>query len=408
MAANGKHLSRREWLKGAGTIGLGSFLGSTGGLNRFLEASAGEDETPQIVSTRPFGKTGVRVSILSLGGMFHIPSNQLLLKQALKWGVTHWDTAPSYGGGDSEKGIGMFFKRYPEVRKKVFLVTKSGARKPDGMTELLHQSLDRMKTDYVDLYFIHGLKDIQELNEETRRWVEKAKVQGKIKFFGFSTHSNMEKCMAAAAGLGWIDAVMTVYNFRLMHEERMKEAVEACVEAGIGLTAMKTQGGGSVRIENETELALAGRFLEKGFTDKQARLLAVWENPRIANICSQMPNLTVLMSNVDAALKQAALSGADRRLLQKYALETRSSYCAGCSNLCESALNEEVPISEVMRYLMYYHSYGDPDRAKKLFARLSAEQHERLKKMDFSAAERKCPQRLEIGKLMGEAVRLLC
>lgn len=45
------------------------------------------------VPKRPFGKTGDKVSILGLGGMFDIPSNQLLLKQSIKWGVTYWDTA---------------------------------------------------------------------------------------------------------------------------------------------------------------------------------------------------------------------------------------------------------------------------------------------------------------------------
>ena len=65
------------------------------------------------VATRPFGKTGAEVSILSLGGMFDIPNNQLLLKQAVRWGVTYWDTANSYMGGRSEEGIGDYFTSYP-------------------------------------------------------------------------------------------------------------------------------------------------------------------------------------------------------------------------------------------------------------------------------------------------------
>ena len=84
------------------------------------------------IPTRPFGATGVNVSCLSLGGMFDIPSNQLLLKQALKWGVTYWDTADCYEGGNSEIGIGEFLKKYPETRQKIFLVTKSDRRDPRG------------------------------------------------------------------------------------------------------------------------------------------------------------------------------------------------------------------------------------------------------------------------------------
>ena len=229
-------------------------------------------------------KTGANVSILSLGGMFNIASNQMLMKQAMKWGVTYWDTADCYQRG-SENGIGKYFKKYPEDRNRVFLVTKSDARTPKGMTKLLDRSLEKMKTNYIDLYFVHGIDSIDELDESTKTWAEKAKATGKIRFFGFSTHSNMEECLQEAAGLGWIDGIMMTYNYRLMHKDRMKRAVDACVEAGIGLTAMKTQGGGQVKTNTETELKLAGRFMQKGFTDAQAKLMAVWQNP---NICQYL------------------------------------------------------------------------------------------------------------------------
>lgn len=404
-----KRWSRREWIKGIGIAGMGTYLLSRAPVAGVAGAEllSKEATTPQVVPTRPFGKTGVSVSILSLGGMFDIPSNQLLLKQALKWGVTYWDTADCYGGGKSEKGIGKFFSKHPEVRRQVFLVTKSDARDPKGMTRLLNRSLGRMKTDYVDLYFIHGLRDIDELNGDTKRWVADAKARGKIKFFGFSTHRNMEACMSAAAKLGWIDGIMVSYNFRLMHSESMKAAVEACVDAGIGLTAMKTQGGGAVRAETPTEFKLAGKFLKEGFTDKQARLKAVWEAPHIASICSQMPNLTILMSNVEAALNKTKLSSESKNLLDEYAAETAQTYCAGCAHLCESVMDETVPIADVMRYLMYRRHYTDHDEAKTGLARLSEATRDRLRNLDFELAERRCPQRMEIGKLMHEAARIL-
>jgi len=407
MAEKNKGLSRRDWLKSAGAAGLGSLLMSGGPLGKVTGANAAERSKAQTVPTRPFGKTGVDVSCLSLGGMFDVVENQLLLKQALRYGVTYWDTADCYNGGRSEKGMGKFFSKSPGTREQVFLVTKSDARDPEGMTRLLNRSLERMKTDYVDLYFIHGLKDIDELNARTRRWVDRAKAEGRIKLFGFSTHRNMEECMAAAAKLGWIDGIMMTYNFRLMNSEKMKSAVDACVQAGIGLTAMKTQGGGPVRTESETELELAGRFLRQGFTDKQAKLIAVWENPLIASICSQMPDMTILMSNVAAALKETKLSSADRQLMEKYACETSSGYCAGCAHICESAIDGKVPISDVMRYLMYYHSYRDREQARALFAELPEETRDLVASLDFSYSERKCPQGLKIGRLMREAVDVL-
>jgi hypothetical protein len=401
-------ISRRQWLKGVGAAGLGSLV--WGGIGPdAAEGVTNAEAVEQVkVPTRPFGKTGVEVSCLSLGGMFDVVNNQLLLQQALEWGVTYWDTADCYGGGKSEEGFGKFFsKRQPQVRSQVFLVTKSDARDPDGMSRLLNQSLERLKTHYIDLYFVHGIKNIDELNDDTRKWVDKAKAEGKIRLFGFSTHKNMEDCMLGAVKLGWIDGIMMSYNYRIMHSARMKEAVRACADAGIGLTAMKTQGGGPVLSESETELELAGRFLKRGFTDNQARLKAVWENLQIASICSQMPTLTILMSNVAAAVDKTQLTRADKDLLEQYARETESSYCAGCASLCESALDEDVPVSDIMRYMMYRHHYTEKDEARRSLARLSGDVCDRIASVDFSPAEKRCPRKLAIGKVMRDAVNAL-
>ena len=83
-----------------------------------------------------------------------------------------------------------------------------------------------------------------------KSWSQEMKKAGKVKLFGFSTHANMEDCLEGAAGCQWIDGIMFTYNYRLMHEPRMKAAVEACYQAGIGLTAMKTQGGGPVKSDS--------------------------------------------------------------------------------------------------------------------------------------------------------------
>ena len=123
-----KHcISRRDFLKAATVAGAATLGGNLGN-------PAMASQSQATMPTRPFGKTGIDVSILSLGGMFNIASNQLMMKQALRWGVTYWDTAASYQRG-SEKGIGKYFNKYPQDRQKVFLVSKSGARDPDGMTE---------------------------------------------------------------------------------------------------------------------------------------------------------------------------------------------------------------------------------------------------------------------------------
>jgi hypothetical protein len=273
------------------------------------------------------------------------------------------------------------------------------------MTRDLNKSLERMHTDYIDLFFVHGISSISEMDEDTKAWAEEAKAAGKIRFFGFSTHSNMEECLLEGAKLDWIDGIMMTYNYRLMHSDDMRRAVDACVNAGIGLTAMKTQGGGQVKTHSKTELDLAGRFLAKGFTDAQAKLKAVWENPNIASICSQMPNMTILMSNVAAARDKTQLSARDTSLLRRYAKETRSAYCTGCTAICESCVEAEAPIGDVMRYLMYCNSYDDYKLAADGFKKIPQKIRTRLARLDYLMAERKCPQGLPIAKLMQEAAR---
>ena len=103
--------------------------------------------------------------------------------------------------------------------------------------------------------------------------------------------------MIEASKLNWIDGIMMTFNFRLMRSERMRRAVEACTKSGIGLTAMKTQGGGSVSVSSEAESKWQAASSSWDSPDAQAKLKAVWQEPNIASICSQMPNMTILMSN---------------------------------------------------------------------------------------------------------------
>ncbi|HSV92417.1 MAG TPA: aldo/keto reductase [Desulfobacterales bacterium] len=395
MTSN-RDVTRRQFLKTTGAAGLG--LAATAAAPGLIAA-----QDPPTVPTRPFGRSGIQVPILSLGGMFDIPNNQLLMRQAVKWGVTYWDTANSYEGGHSEQGIGKYFGRYPEDRKKIFLVTKSTGWTKAGMTEHLDLSLERMQTDAVDLFFVHAIRSASTMDADMRQWAEKAKSQGKIRLFGFSTHSNMEQCLQGGAKLGWIDGIMMTYNYRIMHEDGMRRAMDACVKAGIGLTAMKTQGGGQVLTSGAEELRLGGRFLQSGFTQGQAKLKAVWENPQIAAVCAQMPTIALLSENTSAALNRTRLSAVERDELGRMAAAGRSGYCAGCTHFCEPALAEAVPIGRVMRYLMYDRSYGIGDHARSRFRALPAGTREALARLDYAAAEARCPHGMPIGRLMREA-----
>jgi len=433
-----KKLDRRTFLKAAGFGGAS--LAFYAGMPKDGHGADGAipGSKPKEMPIRILGKTGAAVSILGMGGSIDTTGYLTLLRIGLNMGITYWDSANSYGNGKNEQVIGQFFAKYPEDRKKVFQVTKaSRVTDPDGMGRQLNLSLERMQTDYIDLYFIHMLQDPALLTPEVRAWVERMKKEGKIRFFGFSCHGNMARMMLHAVKLGWIDAVMPSYNYQLMNDDDMKRAVDACAKANIGLVAMKTQGqrsmgpppnmprgregappgfaeaprdgDGQPPANEETieeDLSALGHFMEKGYTPHQVKLKAVWEDERIAVCLSEMTNLTMLKENAAAATDGVRLSGKDREMLGRLARVDRGLYCRGCTR-CESVMGAGCAVPDVLRYMMYYTSYGKRDEARRLFRNLPEHIKNTLNNRDYAMAEMACPSGIKIGYAMEEAVRLL-
>ena len=137
---NVREPKRRDFLKKAAAIGLGATVGGYS-LGRPRQAPAQITLPKEPVPRRPFGRSGIMVSTLSLGGMFDILNNRLMLAKALDWGINYWDTAEGYGRGRSEEGIGRWFARNPDTRKQVFLVTKLSLRRGKDFTTRLEKSL---------------------------------------------------------------------------------------------------------------------------------------------------------------------------------------------------------------------------------------------------------------------------
>ena len=399
-----KCMDRRTFLKTAG-MGGASLAVSTGLTGKLPAVET--DSSFKSMPKRILGKTGVSVSILGMGGSIDSSGYQLLLRMGLNMGINYWDSSYNYGNGKNEQVIGQFFSKYPEERKKVFQVTKaSRTTEPEGMTKQLNISLKRMQTDYVDLYLMHMLQDPGLLTPEIKAWVEQRKKEGKIRFFGFSCHANMARMLMRASALGWIDAVMSSYNYQLMNDDDINRGIDACTKANIGLIAMKIQGERIRTSDSPEDFAVINHFINKGYTLQQARHKAVWEDERITASLSEMTNLTMIKENVAAATDGVRLSYIDREMLNRHAQNNRKFYCQGCLN-CESVMGRESGIPDILRYMMYHNSYGKTDYARRLFRELPETVRNSLASRDYSAAERACPHNIEIGKAMREAGRIL-
>ena len=147
------------------------------------------------IPTRLLGSTGVRVTILCVGG-FHIGIARdtklgvRIIRTAIDEGINFLDNAWCYNGGLSERIMGKALQE--GYREKVFLMTKNHGRDGKMYTKQLEESLKRLKTDYIDLVQFHEI--VNEGDPEkifTQGSIEaaiKAKEEGKIRFIGFTGH----------------------------------------------------------------------------------------------------------------------------------------------------------------------------------------------------------------------------
>ena len=411
-----KRINRRNFLKTAGLIGAGSvFAAANIKAADANEPNAPAGPKPSKIPTRKLGKTGVEVPVLSLG--LGRPPEPAVLRQSLDWGINHWDTSLTAGNGTSETSIGEFIAKNPDRRKDIFLVTKENkSQNPDDLEKCLQTSLKRLNTTYIDLYFgVYMVNDMVRFTDDIKKWAENAKKRGVIKQFGFTTHQNMPQCLMAASKLDWIDAIMTSYNFRLAQDKQMQDAIDACNKAGIGLIAMKTQAmrqrgptvdANAVAAEAEADKKMLAHFLDKGFTEGQAKIKAIMDDQRFSTVCSSMTSTALLMTNIAVALDKTKLAAEDMNVLKQYAIDTCSGYCAGCANICEPVASS-VPVGDIMRALMYHNSYGDIAQAKATFAEIPADVKQRLLNVDYSVAEHVCPNRMPISKLIADAAAKL-
>ena len=340
--------SRREVLKGA-AAGSGLVLASSLGIGPSSVLAA-----PLQVPRRVLGKTGEKIPILCMGGSLPLdPRFDPKLAECVKYGINYFDQADCYSGGEGELALGAFHTR-ANLRSRVWITTKSDDKDPSGFEATFHKSLEKLKTDYVDMYFLHALEDASDINDGLKTVVEKLRKEKKLRFFGFSCHDgNVAELLELAAKTPWIDAVMFRYNFRQYGNEKLNRAIDAAYKAKVGLIAMKTQGS-AVSFEPQWK-----KFEQTGKWNKhQAVMKAVWADERISGAVSDMDNLDKLRENVGAALDKTKLTQAEVEALYRYADATRAVTCDGCHHLCSSHVDAPIAIGPTLRYLMYHDVYG--------------------------------------------------
>jgi len=195
---------------------------------------------------RLLGRTGHKSTILALGGAVFIgnpPSSEVdaLIQSALDRGVNHIDVAPTYG--DAELGLGKWVKEY---RKNIFLACKTMERTRKDAAKELRRSLKRLQTDHFDLYQLHQVDKLEELEtilgpNGAMEAILEAKGQGIIKHVGITSHNPL-LLMSALERFNF-DTVLLPVNCVLRAHRRAENDYEPVLalakKRGVAVIGMK-------------------------------------------------------------------------------------------------------------------------------------------------------------------------
>lgn len=251
------------------------------------------DKLGEMLPLRKLGRTGDQVTMLGLGG-YHIgwtteKDATETIEAALEGGIRFFDTAEAYGPHISEERYGKFLT--PKYRDKIFLMTKTSAKDYQTAKEHLEASLERLKTDHLDLWQAHAIVSKEDadarIDNGVFKFMKEAKASGRIRHIGFSGHSNA----AAHAYLlqrldeeGLPDTVqMPVNPVDAGHPVSfVKQVIPPAYKMERGILAMKTLAGGqffSEKKELDKKIWETGDPVVPGRISLEDTLNFVWSLP---------------------------------------------------------------------------------------------------------------------------------
>jgi aryl-alcohol dehydrogenase-like predicted oxidoreductase len=213
-----------------------------------------------LLAKRAYGRTGVKLSIIGLGGLVVSGADQKqaneLVSRAIEKGVNYFDVAPTYG--DAELKLGPALKPY---RKNVFLACKTTQRKAKGARLELKRSLARLGTDYLDLYQLHAITDVAKDVDAAfgkagaMEVLIEAKKAGVVRHLGFSAHS-VEAALAAMDRYDF-DSVLFPINFACYYAGNLgPQVIEKAKAKKVSVLALKAMAHEPWPTPEQVELAL--------------------------------------------------------------------------------------------------------------------------------------------------------
>ena len=341
--------SRRDFLSTGlmlPVVGAGSSLGI---LNLSAQTAAGSAGSPVKLNYKTLGKTGLKVTTVGMGCM--ITSDPSVVTRAADLGITYFDTARGYQRGNNERMVGAALGG---KRKQVVLSTKTEARDKAGMAKELDTSLSELKTDFVDVWYLHGKSNPSEIHDDMIEALQLAKQQGKARFVGISTHGGQQTLIPWMVQKGVFDAVLSGFNIGT--DPAVEQVIDAAAKAGMGVVAMKVMAGGARGQK-------PGQTLLKTLT-------WVTNHPSVATAIPSMTDMDQLDENVKAMA--SVLTAEDHKQLAAHLEMIQADYCRMCGK-CEGNCAQGLPVADVLRYVTYADGYGQFALGRERFLQMAGE-----------------------------------
>src|SRR5208337_397609 len=232
-------MRRRDFLR-KGTAAAAGLAASTKLMDPLAQAS--ETSNSASIPKRRLGKTGAELSIIALGGIVVMDTEQTfannIVAEAFDRGINYFDVAPEYG--NAQQKLGPALEPY---RKRSFLACKTLMRDKDGAANDLEDSLRKLRTDHVDLYQFHAVTTQEDVEKifgpgGAMETFQAAKKAGKVRFIGFSAHS-VEAALAAMDRYEF-DTILFPINFVLFSQANFgPQVLEKARQKGMGILALK-------------------------------------------------------------------------------------------------------------------------------------------------------------------------
>jgi aryl-alcohol dehydrogenase-like predicted oxidoreductase len=323
-------MERRDFLKNAGIAGVGA-VGAISSQRGIAQGAAGPPNITPVARPmspdmhyRELGRTGEKISIVGLGG-FHIgkqkdPAESLtIIRTAIDRGITFMDNCWDYNDGTSELRMGEALG--DGYRQKVFLMTKIDGRTEEEYTRQLEQSLNRLRTDTIDLVQFH---EVIRLDDPDRIFAKggaleaalAAQKAGKLRYIGFTGHKDpyvhLRMLSVAKQHDFHFDTVQMPVNVMDAHFRSFaKEVLPVAQQQGIGVLAMKTFGDNFILSSNTVQPIEA---LHYGMSQPVATVITGIDSlPILEQALTAAKTFTPMTEVEQAALldrtKEAAMAG---------------------------------------------------------------------------------------------------